>query len=127
MSYEIVVMGLNVVNEQLDGISNNIVNVGMVGYKLMIIQFFVMYVGSQVMGVSVVGIVQSILCGGLLVFIGNVLDLVINDDGFFVICDSVGNIFYICVGLFEIDKNGYIVNVLGVYLQGYLVDDSGIL
>ncbi len=35
MSYEIAATGLNAVNEQLDGISNNIANAGTVGYKSM--------------------------------------------------------------------------------------------
>ena len=39
MSYEIAATGLNAVNEQLDGISNNIANAGTVGYKSMTTQF----------------------------------------------------------------------------------------
>ncbi len=53
MSYEIAATGLNAVNEQLDGISNNIANAGTVGYKSMTTQFSAMYAGSQAMGVSV--------------------------------------------------------------------------
>jgi flagellar hook protein FlgE len=58
---------------------------------------------------------------------GNALDLAINDDGFFVMCDSAGNISYTRAGSFVTDKNGYIVNASGDYLQGYPVDDSGTL
>ncbi|MDO2321415.1 flagellar basal body protein, partial [Escherichia coli] len=50
MSYEIAATGLNAVNEQLDGISNNIANAGTVGYKSMTTQFSAMYAGSQAMG-----------------------------------------------------------------------------
>lgn len=46
MSYEIAATGLNAVNEQLDGISNNIANAGTVGYKSMTTQFSAMYAGS---------------------------------------------------------------------------------
>ncbi len=60
MSYEIAATGLNAVNEQLDGISNNIANAGTVGYKSMTTQFSAMYAGSQAMGVSVAGTAQSI-------------------------------------------------------------------
>lgn len=127
MSYEIAATGLNAVNEQLDGISNNIANSGTVGYKSMTTQFSAMYAGTQAMGVSVAGSAQSISTGGSMVSTGNALDLAINDDGFFVMCDSAGNISYTRVGSFVTDKNGYIVNASGDYLQGYPVDDSGTL
>ena len=90
-------------------------------------QFSAMYAGSQAMGVSVAGTAQSISRGGSLVSTGNALDLAINDDGFFVTCDSAGNISYTRAGSFETDKNGYIVNASGAYLQGYPVDDTGTL
>ncbi|WP_213135261.1 flagellar hook protein FlgE [Citrobacter sp. FP75] len=127
MSYEIAATGLNAVNEQLDGISNNIANSGTVGYKSMTTQFSAMYAGTQAMGVSVAGSAQSISSGGSMVSTGNALDLAINDDGFFVMCDSAGNISYTRAGSFVTDKNGYIVNASGDYLQGYPVDDSGTL
>lgn len=127
MSYEIAATGLNAVNEQLDGISNNIANSGTVGYKSMTTQFSAMYAGTQAMGVSVAGSAQSISTGDSMVSTGNALDLAINDDGFFVMCDSAGNISYTRAGSFVTDKNGYIVNASGDYLQGYPVDDSGTL
>ncbi|TKU84171.1 flagellar hook protein FlgE [Citrobacter sp. wls708] len=127
MSYEIAATGLNAVNEQLDGISNNIANSGTVGYKSMTTQFSAMYAGTQAMGVSVAGSAQSISTGGSMVSTGNALDLAINDDGFFVMCDSAGNISYTRAGSFVTDKNGYIVNASGDYLQGYPVDESGTL
>lgn len=127
MSYEIAATGLNAVNEQLDGISNNIANSGTVGYKSMTTQFSAMYAGTQAMGVSVAGSAQSISTGGSMVSTGNALDLAIDDDGFFVMCDSAGNISYTRAGSFVTDKNGYIINASGDYLQGYPVDDSGTL
>ncbi|HFZ8994035.1 TPA: flagellar hook protein FlgE [Citrobacter freundii] len=125
MSYEIAATGLNAVNEQLDGISNNIANAGTVGYKSETTQFSAMYAGSQAMGVSVAGTAQSISRGGSMVSTSNALDLAINDDGFFVMCDSAGNVTYTRAGSFETDKNGYIVNSAGDYLQGYPVDTDG--
>ena len=99
MSYEIAATGLNAVNEQLDGISNNIANSGTVGYKSMTTQFSAMYAGTQAMGVSVAGSAQSISTGGSMVSTGNALDLAINDDGFFVMCDSAGNMCGLALGL----------------------------
>ncbi len=127
MSYSIAASGLNAVNEQLDGISNNIANAGTVGYKSMTTDFSAMYAGTQAMGVSVAGTAQSISRGGSMVSTGNALDLAINDDGFFVLCDSAGNVTYTRAGSFSTDKDGYIVNASGDYLQGYPVDESGAL
>lgn len=127
MSYEIAATGLNAVNQQLDGISNNIANAGTVGYKSMTTDFSAMYADSQAMGVSVAGTAQSIARGGSMVSTGNALDLGINNGGFFVMCDSAGNVTYTRAGSFETDKNGYIVNASGDYLQGYPVDSNGTL
>jgi flagellar hook protein FlgE len=127
MSYEIAATGLNAVNEQLDSISNNIANSGTVGYKSMTTQFSAMYAGSQAMGVSVSGTAQSISRGGSMVSTGNALDLAINNAGFFVTCDSAGNVCYTRAGNFSTNKDGYIVNSTGDFLQGYPVDASGTL
>lgn len=127
MSYSIAASGLNAVNEQLDGISNNIANAGTVGYKSMTTDFSAMYAGTQAMGVSVDGTAQSISRGGSMVSTGNALDLAINDDGFFMLCDSAGNVTYTRAGSFNTDKDGYIINASGDYLQGYPVDENGAL
>ncbi len=127
MSYEIAATGLNAVNEQLDGISNNIANAGTVGYKSMTTEFSAMYAGTQAMGVSVAGTAQSISRGGSMVSTGNALDLAIDNGGFFVTCDSAGNVCYTRAGSFHTDKEGNIVNSTGDNLQGYPVDDSGTL
>ncbi|WP_312211430.1 flagellar hook protein FlgE [Pseudescherichia sp.] len=127
MSYSIAASGLNAVNEQLDGISNNIANAGTVGYKSMTTEFSAMYAGTQAMGVSVDGTAQSISRGGSMVSTGNALDMAINDDGFFVLRDSAGNVSYTRAGSFNTDKDGYIVNASGDYLQGYPVDENGAL
>ena len=127
MSYSIAASGLNAVNEQLDGISNNIANAGTVGYKSMTTDFSAMYAGTQAMGVSVDGTAQSISRGGSMVSTGNALDMAINDDGFFMLRDSAGNVTYTRAGSFNTDKEGYIVNASGDYLQGYPVDANGAL
>ncbi|HCA7077518.1 TPA: flagellar basal body protein FlgE [Citrobacter sedlakii] len=127
MSYEIAATGLNAVNQQLDGISNNIANSGTVGYKSMTTSFSAMYADSQAMGVSVAGTAQSISRGGSMMSTGNALDLAINNGGFFMMCDSAGNVSYTRTGSFETDKNGYIVNASGDFLQGYPVDSTGTL
>lgn len=127
MSYAIATSGLNAVNDQLDGISNNIANAGTVGYKSTTTQFSAMYSGTQAMGVSVAGTAQSISRGGSFLSTGNALDLAIDGSGFFVTCNSEGNTCYTRAGSFTTDKNGYIVDAQGNYLQGYTVDEEGTL
>lgn len=124
MSYEIATSGLNAVDQQLDSISNNIANAGTVGYKSTTTQFSAMYAGSQAMGVSVAGTAQSITKGGSFLSTGSALDLAINGNGFFVTEDSAGNTCYTRAGSFTTDKNGYLVDPSGNYVQGYAVDDS---
>ncbi|EHK0945832.1 flagellar hook protein FlgE [Citrobacter farmeri] len=127
MSYEIAATGLNAVNQQLDGISNNIANAGTVGYKSQTTQFSAMYADSQAMGVGVAGTAQSISRSGSMVSTSNALDLAINADGFFVMSDDAGNLSYTRAGSFETDKDGNIVNAAGDHLQGYPVDSNGTL
>ncbi|QKN82922.1 flagellar hook protein FlgE [Scandinavium goeteborgense] len=127
MSYEIATSGLNAVDQQLDSISNNIANAGTVGYKSTTTQFSAMYAGTQAMGVSVAGTAQSISKGGSFLSTGSSLDLAINGGGFFVTADSEGNTSYTRAGSFTTDKNGYLVDPSGNYVQGYAVDDSNTL
>lgn len=126
MSYEIAATGLNAVNEQLDGISNNIANAGTVGYKSMTTQFSAMYAGSQAMGVSVAGTAQSISRGGSLVSTGNALDLAINDDGFLLPATARATFPTPAPDRLKPTKRLYRQR-LGAYLQGYPVDDTGTL
>ncbi|MBS2140800.1 hypothetical protein KCA24_31025 [Escherichia coli] len=105
MSYEIAATGLNAVNEQLDGISNNIANAGTVGYKSMTTQFSAMYAGSQAMGVSVAGKVQRDFRRGCPGFTGNASGLAVYVGGLFVTCDRGGKFFLPPPGGFKPQKN----------------------
>ena len=60
MSFNISLTGLNAVSEQLDTVSNNIANVGTVGFKSSRTEFGSVYADSQAMGVEVLGSTQSI-------------------------------------------------------------------
>lgn len=92
MGFNIVLSGLNVVQVQFDVISNNIVNVDMIGFKGLCIVFGDIYVNfvfgnsDMVVGNGVLlQEVQQLFEQGNLNFIFQVLDLVINGDGFFVL------------------------------------------
>lgn len=122
MSFDIALTGLNAVNEQLNTISNNIANVGTIGFKSSRVDFGSLYADTQAMGVEVVGQTQSISHGGSLIGTNRSLDLAVSGGGFFIVRGGSGEINYTRAGVFGLDKDNYIVNNLGQRLQGYPTD-----
>ena len=58
----------------------------------------------------------------------NATDMAINGQGFFVLRDNAGSSFYTRAGEFSFDRDGYMVNVDGMFVQGYeitAVDPTG--
>ena len=51
----------------------------------------------------------------------NSTDMAINGKGFFMVEDDSGSSFYTRAGEFSFDKEGYLVNPDGLYVQGYAV------
>lgn len=125
MSFNIALTGLNAVTAQLNSISNNIANVGTVGFKSSRTEFGSLYSGSQAMGVGVLGQIQSMSTGGSHVGTGNDLNLAISGGGFFVTRSASGDITYTRAGAFGKDSDNYLVDASGHYLQGYPVDAAG--
>ncbi|MRS89686.1 flagellar basal body protein FlaE [Enterobacteriaceae bacterium RIT714] len=125
MSFSIATSGLNAVSQQLGAISNNIANSGTVGFKSGRAEFAALYAQSQPLGVGVTGVTQSITRGGNIVSSSSALDLAISGNGFFVVRDTSGTTSYTRAGYFGTDKDGNLVNNLGMQMQGYPVDDKG--
>lgn len=125
MSFSIATSGLNAITQQLGAISNNIANSGTVGFKSGRAEFSALYAQSQPLGVGVTGVTQSITRGGNIVASSSALDLAISGNGFFVVRDSTGTTSYTRAGYFGTDKDGNLVNNLGMNLQGYPVDGQG--
>ncbi|TDX17602.1 flagellar hook protein FlgE [Buttiauxella sp. BIGb0552] len=125
MSFSIATSGLNAISQQLGAISNNIANTGTVGYKSGRAEFAALYAQSQPLGVGVTGVTQSITRGGNIISSSNSLDLAISGNGFFVVRDSTGTTSYTRAGYFGTDKDGNLVNNLGMNMQGYPVDANG--
>lgn len=125
MSFNIATSGLNAITQQLGAISNNIANSGTVGFKSGRAEFAALYAQSQPLGVGVTGVTQSITRGGNIVASSSSLDLAISGNGFFVVRDSAGTTSYTRAGYFGTDKDGNLVNNLGMQMQGYPVDDKG--
>jgi len=55
---------------------------------------------------------------------GNPTDLAINGNGFFMVKDTSGSIYYTRAGAFTFDKNGNLVNPDGLRIQGYEIDPA---
>ncbi len=51
----------------------------------------------------------------------NATDMAINGKGFFMVEDDSGSVFYTRAGEFSFNKDGYLVNPDGLYVQGYTV------
>lgn len=122
MSFNIALTGLKAVNTQLDAVSNNIANAGTTGFKSSRAEFGSIYADTQAMGVEVLGLKQSISQGGALTTTGRSLDLAISGGGFFVTRAANGDVSYTRAGVFGTDRNNYLTNMSGHYLQGYPVD-----
>ena len=125
MSFNIALTGLNAVSQQLNTISNNIANSGTVGFKSSRTEFGSLYSGTQAMGVGVLGTTQSMSLGGSHFGTGNALNLAISEGGLFVTRSSSGDINYTRAGAFSNDRENYLVDASGQYVQGYPADAAG--
>ncbi len=119
MSFAIALSGINAVNTQLETISNNIANAGTYGFKSGRANFASMYAGTQPTGAEVSSVTQSIDEGGSVVGTGRSMDAAISGRGFFVSRDSSGQQVYSRVGMFSVDKDGFVVDGSSRRLQGY--------
>ncbi|WP_434628708.1 flagellar hook protein FlgE [Chromobacterium sp. CV08] len=127
MSFEIALSGINAVNNQLGSISDNIANSATYGFKSGRVTFASAYAGSQAMGVNANGNSQNIGRNGGLVNTGRALDAAIDGRGFFVSKSVAGAMTYSRVGIFNTDKDGYLVDGYGGRIQGYAKADTGAL
>ncbi len=119
MSFDIALSGIQSITEQLDTISNNIANSGTNGFKSSRANFSSMYSGGQATGVEIGSHTQNIGVAGGAHTTGRSLDAAINGRGFFVGKNAQGTLSYSRVGIFDVDKTGYLVDAGGKRVQGY--------
>ena len=122
------ISGLNAASKQMDVIGNNIANVNTIGFKGS--KAFFSDVLSQSLsggssgsmqvgrGVSV-SEVQTQFGSGSFETTGNSTDMAIDGDGFFMVSDQNGGVYYTRAGSFTLDSDGYLVDANGYRLQGY--------
>ncbi|WP_449434280.1 flagellar hook-basal body complex protein [Pseudomonas putida] len=132
MSFNIGLSGLYAANKQLDVTGNNIANVNTTGFKSSRAEFADVYAGSNRLGVGknqigngvrLAAISQQFTQGDVN-STGNVLDMGIQGQGFFVLSDN-GSRVYTRAGAFQADKNNFVVTADGLRLQGYGADANG--
>ena len=135
MSFNISLSGVNAAASDLAVTSNNIANVGTIGFKGSRAEFADIYAVSALgssdttvgSGVFLSTVSQQFSQGNL-EFTENNLDLAIRGEGFFVLNANETNRepIYTRAGAFQVNSEGRIVNSSGQLLQGFPVDaDTG--
>ncbi|MFQ5779658.1 MAG: flagellar hook protein FlgE [Nitrospiria bacterium] len=127
------VSGLSAFGTGLSVVSNNIANMNTIGFKDGDVSFSDIISqslggaagGSQVGRGVFVNSVRTQFNQGSFETTGNALDMAIEGEGFFILRDAVGGEFYSRAGIFNLDKNGLVVNPDGLFLQGLQADITG--
>lgn len=130
------VTGLAANSQALTTISNNIANVNTTGYKREITDFQDIVTGSTSFAVNNSGGVdavtrQTISQTGALAATNSSLDLGIDGQGFFVVSQdstqvsTTSSVKFTRDGSFQPDKQGYLQNAAGLYLEGWPVNADG--
>ena len=123
MSYQIALSALQAINSQLDTISQNIANTGTTGYKSSRTNFSAMYSSSAPNGVRASSTTQTLDMSGGLLSTGRNLDVAIAGKGYFMVKDSTGVMNYTRVGVFDVDKQGYVVDHMCRQVQQFLLTE----
>lgn len=115
--------GINSASTGLGVISNNISNAQTIGFKASRVEFADMFYGNQKspgQGTRTQTVYQN-FSQGAVNDTGNVLDLALNGEGFFVMDDTTGRYsnLYTRNGSFKLDKEGFVVDQSGNRLMGY--------
>ncbi|CAM5207025.1 flagellar hook protein FlgE [Alishewanella longhuensis] len=131
MSFNIALSGLAAAQKDLDVTANNIANVNTTGFKESRAEFADVYATSIFSsgrtkvgdGVTTSRVAQQFNQGALQ-FTNNSLDLAITGEGFFALTPDrfSQDMTYTRAGAFKLDKDNFIVDNNGNYLQGYSVD-----
>ncbi|MFN9790653.1 MAG: flagellar hook-basal body complex protein, partial [Holosporales bacterium] len=128
------VSGLNAQAQAQSAISENVSNVNTVGYKKVETNFSTLVVESSPRSYSPGGPFTStnyqISEQGALQGTTSNTDIGISGDGFIIVNEAAvpgikDEFFYTRAGKFTTDREGYLKNTAGYYLQGWALDSSG--
>ena len=129
MSFYTSLTGLNSAQADLGVTSNNIANVGTVGFKKSRADFgdlFSSTSGAIGQGAHLKNVNQQFSQGSIEMS-GNALDLAISGEGFFAVRPdlSATETVYTRAGAFSINNDNYVVDSSGQYLQAFPVSEDG--
>lgn len=130
MAFQTALSGLNAASGNLNVTGHNIANASTTGFKKSRADFADVYAVSfggvskiaTGSGVRMASVTQQFTQGNI-EFTENNLDIAVSGEGFFIVKDS-GTPYYTRAGNFEVDREGYIVNVHGQRVQQYAVDSN---
>jgi flagellar hook protein FlgE len=133
MSFNIALTGLSAAQKDLDVTANNIANVNTTGFKESRAEFADVYASSVFSsgktkngdGAQTTTVAQQFHQGSLK-FTNNSLDLAITGEGYFAMAEEFGSqdYAYTRAGAFKLNKDNFIVDSQGNFLQGFPVDPS---
>lgn len=133
MSFGIALSGISAAQKDLDTTANNISNVNTTGFKESRAEFANVYASSIFSsgktkvgdGVSTSQVAQQFHQGAL-EFTNNSLDLAITGDGFFAMTPDLASrdMTFTRAGAFKLNKDNFIVDAKGNFLQGFQTDPS---
>lgn len=133
MGYQQGLSGLSSSSSDLDVIGNNIANANTIGFKSGTAVFADMYANSIATAVNQqIGIgtklaeVQQQFSQGTITTTDQALDVAINGSGFYQMSNN-GTLTYSRNGVFQLDKNGNIIDSNGYELMGYGADGNGVI
>lgn len=129
--------GLNANKEWLSVISDNIANVNTVGYKAEVVNFndlisrsFTAFSNNapkniEIGGGAFVASTVKDFSQGSLMDTNSPTDLALDGEGFFMVKDKLGTTYYTRAGQFRTDADGDLININGMYLLGWALDEAG--
>ncbi len=129
--------GLTADKTWLSIISDNIANVNTVGFKAekavfedLLARSLTTFkngapVNQEIGGGTFISATVKDFSQGTFMNTNNPLDLALDGEGFFMVKDSAGVTYYTRNGQFRLDANGDIINMLGMKLQGWMLDENG--
>ncbi|MEJ6473042.1 flagellar hook protein FlgE [Pseudoalteromonas piscicida] len=133
MSFNIALTGLAAAQKDLDVTANNIANVNTTGFKESRAEFADVYAASVFSsgktkngdGAQTTMVAQQFHQGSLK-FTENSLDLAITGEGYFAMAEEFGaqDYSFTRAGAFKLNKDNFIVDAQGNFLQGFPVDES---
>ncbi len=129
--------GLSADKKWLSVISDNIANVNTVGYKAenavfedLLARSLTTFkngapVNQEIGGGTFISATVKDFSQGTFKNTNNPLDLALDGEGFFMVKDKAGATYYTRNGQFRLDANGDIINMLGMKVQGWMLDENG--